>query len=68
MKKKYFTPTIAVLEIGASPILAGSDPTQSTNVINDSSDSNVKFNKFQMSDGSHEEMRSPERIYFDNWD
>ncbi|WP_302555343.1 hypothetical protein [Leyella stercorea] len=48
--------------------MAGSDPTSSVNVINEQGATNVGFNNRYMNDGSNEEMRSPERIYFDNWD
>ncbi|MBL6516499.1 hypothetical protein [Leyella stercorea] len=48
--------------------MAGSDPTSSVNVINEQDATNVDFNNRYMNDGSNEEMRSPERIYFDNWD
>lgn len=48
--------------------MAGSDPTPSVNVINEQGATNVDFNNGYMNDGSNEEMRSPERIYFDNWD
>lgn len=67
MNKKYLTPTTNFIEIGALPILAGSDPTSSVNVIKQDA-TNVDFKNRYMSDGSNEEMRSPERIYFDNWD
>lgn len=68
MNKKYLTPTTNFIEIGALPILAGSDPTSSVNVINEQGTTNVDFKNRYMNDGSNEEMRSPERIYFDNWD
>ena len=68
MNKKYLTPTTNFIEIEALPILAGSDPTSSVNVINEQDATNVDFNNRYMNDGSNEEMRSPERIYFDNWD
>ena len=68
MNKKYLTPTTNFIEIGTLPILAGSDPTSSVNVINEQDATNVDFNNRYMNDGSNEEMRSPERIYFDNWD
>ena len=68
MNKKYLTPTTIFIEIGTLPILAGSDPTPSVNVINEQDATNVDFNNRYMNDGSNEEMRSPERIYFDNWD
>ena len=68
MNKKYPPPTTNFIEIGALPILAGSDPTSSVNVINEQGATNVDFNNRYMNDGSNEEMRSPERIYFDNWD
>ncbi|WP_278790731.1 hypothetical protein [Leyella stercorea] len=48
--------------------MAGSDPTPSVNVINEQGATNVDFNNRYMNDGSNEEMRSPERIYFDSWD
>ena len=68
MNKKYLTPTKIFIEIGTLPILAGSDPTPSVNVINEQDATNVDFKNRYMNDGSNEEMRSPERIYFDNWD
>ena len=68
MNKKYLTPTTNFIEIEALPILAGSDPTSSVNVINEQDAMNVDFKNRYMNDGSNEEMRSPERIYFDNWD
>lgn len=68
MNKKYLTPTTIFIEIGTLPILAGSDPTPSVNVINEQDATNVDFKNRYMNDGSNEEMRSPERIYFDNWD
>lgn len=68
MNKKYLTPTTNFIEIEALPILAGSDPTPSVNVINEQGATNVDFNNGYMNDGSNEEMRSPERIYFDSWD
>lgn len=68
MNKKYLTPTTNFIEIEALPILAGSDPTSSVNVINEQDATNVDFKNRYMNDGSNEEMRSPERIYFDNWD
>lgn len=68
MNKKYLTPTTNFIEIGDLPILAGSDPTPSVNVINEQDATNVDFKNGYMNDGSNEEMRSPERIYFDNWD
>ena len=68
MNKKYLTPTTNFIEIGTLPILAGSDPTPSVNVINEQDATNVDFKNRYMNDGSSEEMRSPERIYFDNWD
>lgn len=68
MNKKYLTPTTIFIEMGTLPILAGSDPTPSVNVINEQDATNVDFKNRYMNDGSNEEMRSPERIYFDNWD
>jgi len=68
VNKKYLTPTTNFIEIGTLPILAGSDPTPSVNVINEQDATNVDFKNRYMNDGSNEEMRSPERIYFDNWD
>lgn len=68
MNKKYLTPTTVFVEMGTLPILAGSDPTPSVNVINEQDATNVDFKNRYMNDGSNEEMRSPERIYFDNWD
>lgn len=68
MNKKYLTPTTVFIEIGTLPILAGSDPTPSVNVINEQDATNVDFKNRYMNDGSSEEMRSPERIYFDSWD
>ena len=68
MNKKYLTPTTNFIEIEALPILAGSDTTPSVNVINEQDATNVDFKNRYMNDGSNEEMRSPERIYFDNWD
>lgn len=68
MNKKYLTPTTVFIEIGTLPILAGSDPTPSVNVINEQDATNVDFKNRYMNDGSNEEMRSPERVYFDNWD
>lgn len=68
MNKKYLTPTTIFIEIGTLPILAGSDTTPSVNVINEQDATNVDFKNRYMNDGSNEEMRSPERIYFDNWD
>ena len=68
MNKKYPPPTTIFIEIGALPILAGSDPTSSVNVINEQGATNVDFKNRYMNDGSNEEMRSPERIYFDSWD
>ena len=68
MNKKYLTPTTVFIEIGTLPILAGSDTTPSVNVINEQDATNVDFKNRYMNDGSSEEMRSPERIYFDNWD
>lgn len=68
MNKKYFTPTTVFVEMGTLPILAGSDTTPSVNVINEQDATNVDFKNRYMNDGSNEEMRSPERIYFDNWD
>ncbi len=68
MNKKYLTPTTNFIEIEALSILAGSDPTPSVNVINEQDATNVDFKNRYMNDGSNEEMRSPERIYFDNWD
>lgn len=68
MNKKYLTPTTIFIEMGTLPILAGSDTTPSVNVINEQDATNVDFKNRYMNDGSNEEMRSPERIYFDNWD
>ena len=68
MNKKYLTPTTIFIEMGTLPILAGSNPTPSVNVINEQDATNVDFKNRYMNDGSNEEMRSPERIYFDNWD
>lgn len=68
MNKKYLTPTTVFIEMGTLPILAGSDTTPSVNVINEQDATNVDFKNRYMNDGSNEEMRSPERIYFDNWD
>lgn len=68
MNKKYLTPTTIFIEMRTLPILAGSDTTPSVNVINEQDATNVDFKNRYMNDGSSEEMRSPERIYFDNWD
>ena len=68
MNKKYLTPTTIFIEMETLPILAGSDTTPSVNVINEQDATNVDFKNRYMNDGSSEEMRSPERIYFDNWD